>query len=922
MQPHVGAGALRGWSTYNANYRIYGCTMRNNTNTRGTEGAVSLSTSASSGSLFANSVVVGSGSNPVAFPISNYLLSDQTISGTGNMVGTPVFVNAALPLGADGLFGTADDGLALQPNSPGINSGSNTLVPAEVSLDAAGRARLSQQVDLGAYELPPPTIDITQHPSSISIAQNAAASFSVTATGTGTLSYQWQKDGVDIPGATGSSFTLASAKPWHIGDYTVKISDNTGTLYSSIATLSLTGQNTSIWKGLVYYFPLGATGNDNGFLANHLNGTAVSPALDRHGIASGAYSFSRATLSRMVSTQNMVLAGTTQRSVSFWARFSPTYQGIPSGKHVALFQWGSSSSGAGTHFAAMFNPGWDIQRATDGPYRMLGGLADNVYRGPFSYDQWRHYVLTLGDASSSANVELYINGVLATKIPHDQNPLNTALTKFRLGTISDDGSTIGSGGSGDSYDFGLDGAMDDVRIYNRALSPSEVYSLYANEATVQIVSQPQNESVIQNLPVSLSVTATGTGTLSYQWQKDGLDIPGATSSTYSLASAKPWHIGDYTVKVTDSNGTVTSNAAALNLTGINGGLWRGLVNYWPFSGSSTDSGVTGNHFAPTNAALAPNRFNKAAESYYFDGSGWMVSAANSSISGGASRTVSFWMKHEDMSWYLGYPNLVAWGDVSASGAIFAIRAYTVSRLLFTHGNTPGKFFGPDNWMQSGVWYHVVVTVDSPATASNTKAYINGQEFSANSYEYLEGTFATAITKFRIGTEADSGGVYNDVGEWRGQALLGWMDDIRIYNRALSAAEVTALYAAENAPNNWRQTHFDSTANSGNAADGADPDGDGLKNLLEYALNLPPNAASRAPAALQAAGGNLEYTYTRGTAAYNGGTTFQVEWSDDLTTWFTTGVVETLISDDGTHQQVKATLPAGSGGRRFVRLRVQ
>jgi hypothetical protein len=149
-----------------------------------------------------------------------------------------------------------------------------------------------------------------------------------------------------------------------------------------------------------------------------------------------------------------------------------------------------------------------------------------------------------------------------------------------------------------------------------------------------------------------------------------------------------------------------------------------------------------------------------------------------------------------------------------------------------------------------------------------------------------------------------------------------MDDIRIYNRALSAAEVTALYAAENAPNNWRQTHFDSTANSGNAADGADPDGDGLKNLLEYALNLPPNAASRAPAALQAAGGNLEYTYTRGTAAYNGGTTFQVEWSDDLTTWFTTGVVESLISDDGTQQQVKATLPAGSGGRRFVRLRVQ
>lgn len=121
---------------------------------------------------------------------------------------------------------------------------------------------------------------------------------------------------------------------------------------------------------------------------------------------------------------------------------------------------------------------------------------------------------------------------------------------------------------------------------------------------------------------------------------------------------------------------------------------------------------------------------------------------------------------------------------------------------------------------------------------------------------------------------------------------------------------------------WRQTHFGSPANSGSAADAADPDQDGLPNLLEYALNLPPNAASRVPAHVQEAGGNLEYTYTRSTAAYNGGTTFQVEWSDDLTTWFTTGVVESLISDDGTQQQVKATLPAGSGGRRFVRMRVQ
>jgi hypothetical protein len=50
----------------------------------------------------------------------------------------------------------------------------------------------------------------------------------------------------------------------------------------------------------------------------------------------------------------------------------------------------------------------------------------------------------------------------------------------------------------------------------------------------------------------------------------------------------------------------------------------------------------------------------------------------------------------------------------------------------------------------------------------------------------------------------------------------------------------------------------------------------------------------------------------------------VQWSDTLeaASWNGSGVSEQILSDDGTHQQVKATLPAGSAGRRFVRLRVQ
>lgn len=66
---------------------------------------------------------------------------------------------------------------------------------------------------------------------------------------------------------------------------------------------------------------------------------------------------------------------------------------------------------------------------------------------------------------------------------------------------------------------------------------------------------------------------------------------------------------------------------------------------------------------------------------------------------------------------------------------------------------------------------------------------------------------------------------------------------------------------------------------------------------------------------------MEYRYTRSTAAVSSGTSFQVQWSDDQVTWATAGVVETMLSDDGTTQQMKATLPAGNT-RRFVRLMVQ
>jgi len=66
---------------------------------------------------------------------------------------------------------------------------------------------------------------------------------------------------------------------------------------------------------------------------------------------------------------------------------------------------------------------------------------------------------------------------------------------------------------------------------------------------------------------------------------------------------------------------------------------------------------------------------------------------------------------------------------------------------------------------------------------------------------------------------------------------------------------------------------------------------------------------------------IEYTYTRSTGAMLGGTQFQVEWSDNLSIWHTTGVSESVLQEDSLLQTVKAFIPRGETGRRFVRLQI-
>jgi hypothetical protein len=139
----------------------------------------------------------------------------------------------------------------------------------------------------------------------------------------------------------------------------------------------------------------------------------------------------------------------------------------------------------------------------------------------------------------------------------------------------------------------------------------------------------------------------------------------------------------------------------------------------------------------------------------------------------------------------------------------------------------------------------------------------------------------------------------------------------------SASDTMVIVEAHTDLENWRFEHFQTYGDAGNAANTADPDFDGIQNLMEFALGLAPMLPSTLPATLVINGDQMEYTYTRSKAAL-ATATFTVERTDSLSagSWITDNVTELTppLADNGITQTVKVVLPA-DGDHRFIRLRV-
>jgi hypothetical protein len=122
--------------------------------------------------------------------------------------------------------------------------------------------------------------------------------------------------------------------------------------------------------------------------------------------------------------------------------------------------------------------------------------------------------------------------------------------------------TVASVGSIWSPPTGLNGVI--------TVAAGGFHVIAVRDATIPIVptiiNQPTARSVSIGQSATFSVFATAAGTnLSYQWLKDGIAIPGATNSSYRIASVSVADVGKYSVIVRNSTSSVTSNGAVLSI---------------------------------------------------------------------------------------------------------------------------------------------------------------------------------------------------------------------------------------------------------------------------------------------------------------------------------------------------------------------
>jgi alpha-tubulin suppressor-like RCC1 family protein len=612
---------------------------------------------------------------------------------------------------------------------------------------------------------------IVMDPQSQTVVVGDPVSFSVAAVGTLPLSYQWLMNGTNISGATASSLVFPSVQFAQAGTYAVQVTNAYGSTNSASALLIVNSPPPCAAPpaGLISWWQaesnaLDFTGLDNG---TPVGGLGYAP-----GKVGQAFSFNGTDAEVDMGT-NAGNFGANDFSIEFWIQTTSTRAESVLGKRPAC-------DGDSTGF-------WDMRISNGklGMELMAPGVTDYLQLNATRQvnDGVYHHIAFVRQGT---NGTLYIDGTFEVS---GSTPGVTYLNTSGDFVI---GRSACVGVDGTQY---LTGQMDEITVYELALSLPQIQSIYnagrsgkcTTPSPPAILVQPANQIAVAGDNIAFSVLAAGTQPLSYQWQFNGANLAAATASSLALSNVQLSDAGSYSVLVSNSVGTLLSSNALLTVNPPPPCVAPpvGLVGWWRAESNALDQVGGDNGTLYNGATYAQGR---VGEAFIFNGTNSYVEVPDSPVLRLTNElTIEFWVKRQTLNPPTAEYLVEKGGDWTGG-----VQNYAVAIHLPSYNNCL-HFLCAESWWGAGSigdlnWHYCAVVARNGQT--EPEIYIDGVQQAIN---YGGGTgvinLYPSTRPLHIGAQVDP------VSGWNYFSKC-FVDEMSLYNRALTPAEIQSIYAAE------------------------------------------------------------------------------------------------------------------------------
>ncbi len=416
-----------------------------------------------------------------------------------------------------------------------------------------------------------------------------------------------------------------------------------------------------------------------------------------------------------------------------------------------------------------------------------GGVTETALSAANSYVNatWHHVVIMM-DQSANMQPYFYVDGVQKTVSSDGMTTTPTATTD-----------TLFIGTRSASTRF-FNGLIDELRIYNRLLTPSEISALFAEASggggDTTAPTAPTNLAVTgdSTTQVNLSWTAStdNVGVTSYEVQRcsgasctpAGTAVGTPTGVTFSNTGLTAGTTYGYRVRALDSSTNASSYSSIVYGTTI---PTSGLISLWSFDGNAADSVGSNNGTLVSGAAVGSSHYVIGTQALSLVAANSYVNTTNITQMNNASAiTVSGWFRDPNPSAAAPYRYL--FGKYVSGFNDFSL-AVGAGNMNVDIGNgsadTFGSWTGYGSTISANTWYSLVLVYDGTQAAANRiTLYVAGTARTLNLTGTIPATTQGLATTFKIGARDASNNFFDD----------GYVDQLRVYNRALSPAEITAI----------------------------------------------------------------------------------------------------------------------------------